>query len=164
MNDGILGDDLAFFGPPDAVGGDDKIHGGSGHGEILAGPGDDIVHGDAGNDLLALAQRDDRGFGGDRDDEIIGGLGIDSMFGLAGADTLFGGPHSDHISGGTGDDFIGGDIPTFFPPPPGVPLPPGDDTCQGAEGTDASLGCETNRSIEEVLFRSEFDQRIRETR
>jgi hypothetical protein len=150
-DDGILGDDLAFFGDPNAEGGNDRIHGGAGDDEILAGPGDDIVHGDSGNDFLALAQGDDQGYGGSGDDEIIGGLGDDSIFGQAGADSLFGGSHSDHINGGPGDDFIGGDVPTFFPPPPGVPLPPGDDVCQGAAGYDASLGCETNLAVEDIL-------------
>jgi hypothetical protein len=32
-----------------------------------------------------------------------------------------------------------------------VPLPPGDDICQGASGNDTSLGCESNQSIEATL-------------
>lgn len=110
--------------------GNDTLHGGPNNDDLRGWGGNDVIFGGAGNDDID---------GGAGADELHGGDGGDEIFGGNGDDRLFGEEMSDFLRGGDGDDFLdgGSDDNDFF----------NNDECEGNDGIDTAVECETQSSI-----------------
>ncbi|HEX8325181.1 MAG TPA: hypothetical protein VF595_14865 [Tepidisphaeraceae bacterium] len=123
------GDDTAndVYGPVTVYGGAgddtirtgaaaDRLYGGDGADEMLAGHGNNVVYGDAGNDRITARVDNDRLFGGVGDDTIDAGRGDDRVYGNdfdtpdapTARNVLIGGAGADRVRRESDDDELDG--------------------------------------------------------
>jgi Ca2+-binding RTX toxin-like protein len=137
----------------EAVGGDDRLTGGTGADILVGGIGNDVIDALGGDDLLvgdsARVLRDAAGtlvsaaltapaWGGD--DELDAGDGNDAVIGGAGADLIYGGGGNDTLLGDEGALTDTAGRVTLATSTPAADASGGDDTIYGEEGDDIVLG------------------------
>jgi Ca2+-binding RTX toxin-like protein len=163
---GGSGDDFILGGPGDdfirAWSGDDFVNSGPGRDTVLADDGDDYLVGEGSRDFLSGSGGNDIIFGGEYlfdeqghgqfygDDVMLGGQGNDIIIGGEGNDGILAFGGNDFLLGGRGDDFISGSSGDDY-----IDAGPGsNDRCDGGEGVDSAVNCESRSKIERRETRS----------
>ena len=106
--------------------------------------GNDIIFGgdnSLNDEQTSQLSGDDVMLGGQGDDIIIGDDGDDAILAFGGNDFVLGAGGNDRISGSSGDDYIDAG-------------PGSDDRCDGGNGLDSAVNCETRTNIERRDIRS----------